>query len=37
MRAVLFLAHHTHWSLAEIKELSIDELSDWIMKIPKLN
>lgn len=34
MRAVLTLAHYTGWSRAEILDLSIDELVEWVLKIP---
>lgn len=35
MRAVLILAHHTRWSLAELKKMPLDELSEWLLTIPK--
>lgn len=35
MRAVLILAHHTSWSLAEISEMPLDELSEWFLTLPK--
>ena len=34
MRAVLVLANFTGWSLAEISDLTTDELAEWVMKIP---
>jgi hypothetical protein len=34
MRAVLVLAHHTGWSLAEINDLPTDEFVEWVTKLP---
>ena len=35
MRGTLALANHTGWSLAEISEMTAEELVDWFGKIPK--
>ncbi len=34
MRAVLALAHYTGWSLAEISDMTTDDLADWVTTIP---
>jgi hypothetical protein len=35
MRGTLALASHTGWSLAEISEMTAEELVDWCGKLPK--
>ena len=35
MRGTLLLAHYTGWSLAEISEMTAEELVDWCGKLPK--
>lgn len=35
MNGCLTLASYTGWQLSELKELSVDELVEWIDMIPK--
>lgn len=35
MRSVLLLAYYTGWSRAELLNLEVDELIDWLEHIPK--
>ena len=35
MRGTLALANHTGWSLAEISEMTAEELVEWCGKLPK--
>lgn len=34
-KAVVALAWHTGWSLSEISDLTIDELTEWLDALPK--
>jgi hypothetical protein len=34
-RAILFLANFTGWPLSELERLSLSELREWVVLVPK--